>query len=457
MSAPEEPVIAVGLLDDEPTIHFQLHGEFTLEETRELVPAGVYQVERRAHDLVMSGPKSWQGSLVTLVPAAASAHFRLTTEIGRDFHWAEYEEQQFAGTLRVIGATRGAGLTAINLIPTEAYLTSVICSEMSSSSPRPSLEAHAVISRSWLLARRQAKREASAAASTRAVASGATVAVERADKVIRWYDNNKHADFDVCAEDHCQRYHGTARIAGNSEAAEAIAATRGQVLMHAGHVCETVYSKCCGGISEDARVAWGDEEVAYLKPVADVRPSSPSAVVPTSMSEAAFEEHLRSAKDAYCRCEDEAVLHTVLPPRDQRTRHFFRWQERLTPDQASQYVRDKLGIDLGPLRAIEPLKRGVSGRLEQVRLVGAAGTLIVGKELEIRRVLSSTHLYSSAFSVEVQGPPDAPDAFVLHGAGWGHGVGLCQVGAAVMGHEGRSAEEILHHYYPGTTLERAYL
>ncbi len=449
-----EPTINVGLLDDEPHVRFALSGKFRLEESGECLPAGNYGVRRAGDELVLErADHETQASRFTLRPVEADARFRVTTEIGRGFHWAEYEEQEFPAELRLIAASEGTGVTAINRVPTEVYLTSVICSEMSSSSPRSLLEAHAVVSRSWLLARQEAKRKL-LPDQAKAVIDGATVGQVDANTIIRWYDSIKHADFDVCAEDHCQRYHGSLRIA-NDEAAEAIQATRGLVLTHGGRVCETVYSKCCGGRTEDARVAWGDAHVPYLMPVDD-QPEEATQLPPSFADEQLFRSFLSDPPPSWCNCDDERVLQLVLPPRDQRTRHFYRWTERLTPDRAGELVREKLGRDLGAILAIEPLQRGASGRLQSVRLSGEKGTLVVGKELEIRRALSPSHLYSSAFVVDVEGDPASPEALVLHGAGWGHGVGLCQVGAAVMAYRGQRYEQILQHYYPGTALQQAY-
>ncbi|MEO0424004.1 MAG: SpoIID/LytB domain-containing protein [Pseudomonadota bacterium] len=455
----EEPTIAVGLLDDETEIRFSLSHPYALvppDTANERLDAGDYSVVRQGSGLRLTGPDgiSREARTFALSPSHPDAVFRLTTEIGKGFHWAELEEQAFPAELQLVPASAGTGVTAVNRVPLERYLTSVICSEMSSSSPRALLEAHAVVSRSWLLARRAAKGRLSAAEIQAAVEAGATVGEEDASTVMRWYDSIKHADFDVCAEDHCQRYHGNLRIA-NPEAEEAIVATRGRVLMHENQVCETVYSKCCGGRSEDARVAWGDEQVPYLMPVDD-QPDDVPRVAHDLSTEAGFCAFLEDDTPAFCNCEDEQVLALVLPPRDQRTRHFYRWTERLTPEEAGELVHRKLGHDLGAVTAIEPLARGASGRLQRVRLVGERASLTVGKELEIRRALSPSHLYSSAFVVDVEGSRERPQTLVLRGAGWGHGVGLCQVGAAVMAYRGYACHDILKHYYPHAMLASAY-
>jgi peptidoglycan hydrolase-like amidase len=234
----------------------------------------------------------------------------------------------------------------------------------------------------------------------------------------------------------------------------AIEQIRGEVLVYEDEVCDARYGKCCGGITEDFRVAWGDRKVPYLVPVIDGR--SGEMPRPPLSDEDAMREYLHHPPDVFCNCKDPSVLDTILTPRDRETRDFFRWKVVLTAEQAQRLIEEKLGLGLGRIVAMEPVERGLSGRLKRLRLVGESGSIVIGKELEIRRVLSDTHLYSSAFVIDMKGPTGRPDAFVLSGAGWGHGVGLCQIGAAVMAWHGTDYEEILNHYYPGTVLERAY-
>jgi peptidoglycan hydrolase-like amidase len=316
---------------------------------------------------------------------------------------------------------------------------------MAADCPLELIKAHSVISRSWLLAQRARS----------SIDSGDTQGARSPNaEGLRWYDQAAHTVFDVCAEDHCQRYHGVDR-ARAPQVFDAIAATRGQVLTFEDAICDTRYSKCCGGLTEDARTAWGDVEVPYLVSFFDGKEStlSPGPVA----DKASFQRFLESPPPAYCRCDDADVLDSILPERDRRTTpQFFRWQERLTQRQVRELVRDKLGQDPGPIEDLAPLARGPSGRLWKMRIVGRDRALVIGKELEIRRVLSPTHLLSSAFLVERVGEGRFPEAFVLHGAGWGHGVGLCQIGAAVMAVEGHDYRQILAHYYPGTGITQTY-
>jgi SpoIID/LytB domain protein len=311
---------------------------------------------------------------------------------------------------------------------------------MDASSPLELIKAHSVISRSWLLAQREGSK------------SRSTVTAAKGER-IRWYDREAHRSFDVCADDHCQRYHGIDRIK-SPEAHRAVRETRGQVLVFTGHICDARYSKCCGGVTEDFRVAWNDEEVPYLVSV----PDGPGNEMPHPplTDETAVREFLRNPPDAYCNCTDDEVLTTILTPHDRETRDFFRWTTRLGADRASELFTEKSGIDLGRIVSLEPVERGLSGRLKRLRFIGERAVIVVGKELEIRRSLSPTHLLSSAFVVDIDGPAQRPEAFILSGAGWGHGVGLCQIGAAVMARRGTGHEEILTHYYPATTLERIY-
>ena len=355
----------------------------------------------------------------------------LEATIGIDFHWQQKEVQTFSGGLR-LALQPGGRVTVINDVPLETYITSVVCSEMRSTSPPDLAKAHAIISRSWLLA----QLEPQTPQPTERIQAG---------EIIRWYDRQAHTGFDVCADDHCQRYQGTGRI-DSPAVADAVGDTRGMVLTHGGKPCDARFSKCCGGVTEDFKTAWGDEPVPYLVPVFD----GPGSKMPAQ----SVREFITSPPEVYCHCTDERILKQVLNPYDLETNDFFRWQQKLGAQEASDLIRNKLGVDLGRIVSMEPVERGLSGRLKRLRLVGEAGSLVIGKELEIRRALSESHLYSSAFVVDTQGPDDQPEAFVLKGAGWGHGVGLCQIGAAVMAFQGVGYSEILEHYYPGTGLKR---
>ena len=407
-----EPTIAVGLVENAESVSIRLKGNFT-DRTGKEIPA----------DVISSGADEQICNPVN----PDEDRFSLEATIGIDFHWQQKEELSFSGSLRLVPRP-GGKVTVINDVPLEDYITSVVCSEMRSTSPPDLVKAHAVISRSWLLA----QLEPRAPRPTEQVKEG---------EIVRWYDRQAHTGLDVCADDLCQRYQRTGRI-DSPEVARAVADTRGLVLIHDGQPCDARFSKCCGGITEDFTTAWGDESVPYLVPVVDG---------PGEIPGQSAREFITNPPEVYCRCSDKKILEQVLNPYDLETRDFFRWQAKLGAQEAGDLVKKKLGVDLGRITALEPLERGRSGRIKRLRLVGEAGSLVIGKELEIRRALSKSHLYSSAFVVDTSGSD-----FVLTGAGWGHGVGLCQIGAAVMAFEGRAFAEILKHYYPGTRLERVW-
>jgi len=362
-------------------------------------------------------------------PAASSFAIDDIT-IGIGFHWERKERQIFRGGVRIL---KRDALTVINDVPLEDYVTSVISSEMSASCPVELLKAHAVISRSWLCF-----PLLNPAAAARA--GSGNVSARRNDEIVRWYGREKHQDFDVCADDHCQRYQGITK-AFSSAVTEAVRATSGELLLYKGQVCDARFSKCCGGITEEYRTAWGDSDVPYLRAVYDgagnVEPVAGESWI------------LDVNAPAYCNTQDRQLLAQILPGFDQETRDFYRWTVRYSPEEIRELVRARLDEDLGAIINLAPLQRGPSGRIVRLRLEGEKKSLVIGKELEIRRALSRTHLYSSAFVVQRDGPD-----FVLKGAGWGHGVGLCQIGAAVMASREKTCDEILEHYYPGASVGR---
>jgi len=345
--------------------------------------------------------------------------------IGIGFHWERKERQLYRGALRVL--RRPAGLTVVNDVPLEEYAASVISSEMSATCPVELLKAHAVISRSWL--------KGPAAAGV--VPSGPDTPGE----ILRWYGREAHADFEVCADDHCQRYQGITK-AVSPAVHEAVRATALEMLLFDGAIADTRFSKCCGGLTEAYATAWDDREIPYLVSF----PDGLAGPGPTDLD--AF---LRSSPAAFCNTTDAVLLSRILPGFDQETTDFFRWKVAYGPDELSELVAARLGVDLGTIVSLEPLDRGPSGRIWRLRIAGERGSIVVGKELEIRRALSRSHLYSSAFVVD----RDETGRFVLTGAGWGHGVGLCQIGAAVMAERGFGYRQILAHYYPGTAVERS--
>jgi stage II sporulation protein D len=403
--------VSVGLLEEQSAVEAELMGGVFIDTQGKPYSPGRYRFT----------------SEVTLTPSdEASCAFALDdVKIGIGFHWERKERQVFRGTLRLM--KQQAGLTVINDISLEAYVTSVISSEMSASCPLELLKAHAVISRSWLWF-----PKANSSHSVKARSEGLD-----SHEILRWYGREAHPDFDVCADDHCQRYQGITKTFSPA-AAEAVRTTAGEFLRYEGSICDARFSKSCGGITERYGTAWEEVDIPYLRSVRD-GPAESRSFSP--------DEWIRSDPPAYCNANDSALLSRILPGFDQETRDFYRWRIEYTPEELADLVKSKLAVDLGPIRDVEALARGPSGRIYRLKLTGKRDYMIIGKELEIRRALSPTHLYSSAFVVDKMS-----GRLVLSGAGWGHGVGLCQIGAAVMANTGKTYMEILHHYYPGTTI-----
>jgi SpoIID/LytB domain protein len=402
--------VSIGLIEGQSAVDVELTGTFTDTSGKPYTP-GRYSFT----------------SEVTLAPSdPASCAFALDdVTIGIGFHWERKERQVFRGAFGLV--KREAGLTVINDVSVEEYVTSVISSEMSASCPLELLKAHAVISRSWLWfpkanPSRSGRRQSQ---------------VLDSHEILRWYGREAHPDFDVCADDHCQRYQGITK-AFSPSAAEAVRATAGEFLRYNGAICDARFSKSCGGITERYATAWEDEDIPYLESVCDG---------PAQSSTYSAETWIRSTPAAYCNTDDSELLSRVLLGFDQETRDFYRWQVAYTPEELAALISSRLGVELGPIREMQALARGPSGRIYRLKITGERDYIIIGKELEIRRALSRTHLYSSAFVVDLES-----GRFVLRGAGWGHGVGLCQIGAAVMANEGKTYTEILQHYYHGTSV-----
>lgn len=364
--------------------------------------------------------------------------------IGVGFHWERKEDQCFSGDLEIMELN--GQMQVINTLPVEDYLKSVISSEMSATASLELLKAHAVISRSWLLAQIEGKKTSKLPQPH----------PDMADEYIKWYDHDDHEFFDVCADDHCQRYQGITRQT-TATVDEAVDATRGLVLTDEnGSLCDARFSKCCGGVFEEFESCW--EPVHYNYLIAR-RDSAAPLDFPDLRLEAEAGKWIMSRPDAFCNTSDPAILSQVLNNYDQETKDFYRWTVHYSREELSQLIKTRTGINFGEIINLEPIERGTSGRIIKLRVTGTAKTLIIGKELEIRRSLSTSHLYSSAFTVErhdIDPATGLPSSFTLHGAGWGHGVGLCQIGAAVMGAEGYSYTQILNHYYPGANLTPLY-
>ena len=355
--------------------------------------------------------------------------------IGKDYHWERKEDQTFMGKLKIIREADGQ-MTAVNIISIEDYLVSVISSEMSPNASLEFLKAAAVISRSWVVGKIiDRSKTATRMTTTPPPARKEQGTEELEPSLITWQDHEDHTLYDVCADDHCQRYQGVTK-ATNPNAKRAVEETRGEVLTYQGEVCDCRFSKCCGGRMEEFSTCWQDKDMPYLQALEDRDPKDGTILCDTS---------------------DPTILSQVLNDYDQETADFYRWTVTYTQEQLSDLLSRKLDHNFGQIVELKPLKRGKSGRICELQIVGTKASLTIGKELTIRSALSESHLYSSAFDVEMSYSPtlkDIPATFTLHGKGWGHGVGLCQIGAAVMGAKGYTYREILAHYYPNTVIEK---
>jgi SpoIID/LytB domain protein len=443
-----QPVLHVGIVTGEE-LRVTLAGEFT-ENGDGLPVQGACSVSA-LHEgirLETSERTITSSTELCLVPSGPGSSFVLHgVTIGRAFHWEQKEDQRFTGSLRLL--KEGGAVTAINIVSLEEYLKSVISSEMSATSSLALLKAHAVASRSWLMAQLERSKRVRAGKQTDERLQ------DSVEERIRWYDREDHASFDVCADDHCQRYQGITK-AYTESVRRAVDETRGWVLTYRGEVCDARFSKSCGGVSESFHHVWEDHPVPYLMKVVD-GPDVPPKPLHDLRHEAAADRWIRGNPPAFCNTSDETILSQVLLKYDQSTRDFYRWQITYTQDEIADLVRRKSGIDFGGIRALVPVERGDSGRLVRLKIVGTKKSMTIGKELEIRRTLSPSHLYSAAFVVDPLGRKGSlPETFRLRGAGWGHGVGLCQIGAAVMGEKGYEHEQILSHYFSGEVLERRY-
>ncbi len=395
-----------------------------------------------------------------MIHSNTSSFFELQdVTIGINFHWERKEVQRFKGELKII--VEDDKLTAINIISIEDYLTSVISSEMSATASLELLKAHAVISRSWLLNKLRVVNKLRVENGELRVTMQPDNAAHSPlstlhSQLIKWYDHEAHKNFDVCADDHCQRYQGITR-ASTPQAVEAVSATRGEVLMYEGKICDARFSKCCGGAFEEFQNCWENVRHPYL---IGQRDSQTENKLPDLTVEAEADKWIRTSPVAFCNTQDKKILSQVLNNYDQETADFYRWKVSYSQEELSELIHKRSDIDFGKIIDLIPIERGTSGRLVRLKIVGTLRTLTIGKELEIRRTLSTSHLYSSAFVVDKEykeeEEQEIPSRFILTGAGWGHGVGLCQIGAAVMGEQGYKYEEILSHYYPGSTIERQY-
>ncbi|HPD55842.1 MAG TPA: SpoIID/LytB domain-containing protein [Smithellaceae bacterium] len=435
-----EPKIKVALLQDTQKAQINLHGDYFLAGDTALtgkITAEISEGHIRFKD--KQGRTLGKKNEIFLAAANQASFTIPQVKIGIGFHWQQNQEQTFYGDI-LLSSAGPKTFHLINIVLLEDYLASVISSEMSAYAHPEFLKAQAVAARSWLMAMLEKKK-----------IPRKTRQAKNKNEIIVWQDVNDHKLFDVCADDHCQRYQGITKII-SANAKKAIEETRGLFLASEGKICDARYYKCCGGQTEIFSTAWEDISLPYLQSVtcADV------AREPLS-SEDDAQEWLTAKPPAFCNTQDVEILKKILPTFDRQTADFYRWRVCYTREELEEILKKKSGIDFGQLQSIEPLARGTSGRIYKLKIVGAKKTVIVGKELEIRRWLSPTHLLSSAFVVSIEKNHDATiSKFIFHGGGWGHGVGLCQIGAAVMAEKGKSAAEILAHYFPGAILQKLY-
>lgn len=429
-----EPTIRVGIMSAE-RITAMLHGDYVIDGSDDRINGDV-SVQYADGGILFNGVRY---SVLRLTPVSESECFFTLCDvtIGVEFHWQRKEAQSFRGGIEFYAAD--GAVTVINNINAEEYLKSVISSEMNAHASLELLKAHAVISRSWLIAQISKK-------GTDAKNGGKGMRAD-GNEIVKWYDRDDHDLFDVCADDHCQRYQGITK-AYIPTVKRAVEETRGEVLVSDGEICDARFSKCCGGATEEFGYCWEDKDVEYLK---GVRDSADEAQLPDLTTECEAEKWIAAEPEAFCNTSDGEILRQILNDFDMETNDFYRWQVRYSQQELSDIVRERSGIDFGTIESLTPLERGVSGRISRLRIDGSKRSMIIGKELEIRKTLSRSHLYSSAFTVKRENGD-----FVIYGAGWGHGVGLCQIGAAVMGSKGYGYREILAHYYKGARVEAAY-
>ena len=438
----KQPDVTVGIVSAQK-IHFSLNKPYLAKGEKVL---GEQVVEFSEGGVLWNGN---QYSQLTFHPQSADASFSLSNvTIGVNFHWERKETQTFLGTLRFV--VESDKIVAINELPVEKYLESVISSEMNATSSLELLKAHAVISRSWLLAQMKKRREVAESG------NNFFSFTKKEDMLIRWYDREDHTLFDVCADDHCQRYQGITKET-SPHVAEAIRQTKGQILMDGEEICDARFSKCCGGITEEFQYCWEDTPKTYLTAVRDIA-LGVEHTLPNLTNEEEAEKWIRFNPPAFCNTQDKKILSEVLNDYDQETVNFYRWKETLSQEKLQQLIADKLKMDLGAILDMKAVERGKSGRISKLQIIGTEKTFTIGKELEIRRTLSDSHLLSSAFVVDKYDMDEqgVPQRFELIGAGWGHGVGLCQIGAAVMGEQGYRYDAILLHYYQGAEIKKLY-
>lgn len=444
-----QALIHVGIMFA-PEVSFVLHGKYENPDDPNWnhQQATVQRISEGTYTLTSEGKTMPVNLPLVIHPAGeGEAYFDLLdVTIGIDFHWERKENQRFTGGLKIM--EEHGRLTAINILPLEDYLKSVISSEMSATSSAELLKAHAVISRSWLLAQIEKEQKLKK--------QGPQESTYKTDtEHIRWYDREDHLNFHVCADDHCQRYQGVTR-ASTPEVNKAIDETHGQVLAFEGLICDARYSKCCGGISERFENVWEPVEHPYLSKVVDH--DQPPVGFDTNLDkEENAHKWITGSPAAFCNTQDKEILSQVLNDYDQETHDFYRWEKSFSQQEITGLLKKRIGLDVGQVKDLIPVERGTSGRLIKLKVVGTQKSVTIGKELEIRKAFSDSHLYSSAFVISKEDVvEDIPQKFIFAGAGWGHGVGLCQIGAAVMGARGYTYKEILAHYFSDAQIQKWY-
>ncbi|WP_159522599.1 SpoIID/LytB domain-containing protein [Sunxiuqinia indica] len=440
-----QPTLQVGIMAEE-TISFELSGDYTLNGER----CESYYQATIEDDLIIVKSKNepilTDKEFIFHSTNIDDSFLLEQVTIGINFHWEQRENQRFRGDLKLL--IEDGKVRAVNVVPLEEYLRSVISSEMSASSSTSLLKAHAVISRSWLLAQMEKSKRLKAAS------TNSPSTQQNETEHIRWYDREDHQLFDVCSDDHCQRYQGISKIIGK-KASQAIDETFGEVLVAGDEICDARFSKCCGGVSENFENVWEPVRHSYLTKIVDSEQAATTCIDLRQEEEA--EDWIRNNPPAFCNTDNKQILSQVLPDFDQKTVDFYRWQISYQQQELSALLQKKTGIDFGKIIRLEAVQRGHSSRIIKLKITGSKQTLVIGKELEIRRALSKSHLYSSAFVVDHLGEQNGiPQQFVINGAGWGHGVGLCQIGAAVMGEKGFNYQSILKHYFQGSDLKKIY-
>ncbi|MCZ7602925.1 MAG: SpoIID/LytB domain-containing protein [Melioribacteraceae bacterium] len=445
MISMREPTLSVGLIKS-ASVNLELYGDFRIRSVTHNF-SGKYSAYWESGKITLTGvdySQSFDGLILEPRDPSSETFLLKDVTIGINFHWQRQKNFRFHGALKLIVQERD--ILGINLVPLEQYLTSVISSEMSASSPIELLKAHAIISRSWVIAQLKARKQKKEKSSTEIITD---------DEIIRWYDRNDHELYEFCSDDHCQRYQGITKKY-NDRAFSAVEDTRGVAIVYNNDICDTRYSKCCGGISESFENVWEDKPKKYLSSIIDYK-FEPENLDTDLTQEHAAVKWIKGNPSAFCNTKDEKILSQILVDYDRETLNFYRWKVQYSQEELAKLIHKKSGIDFGKIIELIPIRRGYSGRIIKLKIVGSNKELIIGKELEIRRVLSETHLYSSAFYVETKDLNEGiPGTFILHGAGWGHGVGLCQIGAAVMGEKGYMFDEILLHYFKGARIERIY-